>query len=113
MARATQPALVPPRVRSIASPRSRSSLCLRRRSPKGANGSGLSLLWEAVYLVSMDKPWNPVVVGFCGAAMFSAIVAIDRMFGLKAPLTFETAAIGGMLVGGLAAIITNLLPPKR
>jgi hypothetical protein len=61
----------------------------------------------------MDKPGNPIIVGTCCAAIFSVMVAVYEMIGIEAPLTYGTAAVGGMLVGGVAAIVSNHLPPKR
>ena len=61
----------------------------------------------------MDEPRNPVIVGAFCAALFSALVAVYEVIGIAAPLTYGTAAVGGMFVGGVAAILANLLPPKR
>ena len=82
-------------------------------STAAAEGAALLSAAETLYLGSMDKSWNPVVVGACCAAIFSAMVAVYQMIGMEAPLTYGTAVVGGMFSGGIAAIITNLFPPKR
>jgi hypothetical protein len=61
----------------------------------------------------MDKPKNPVIVGAWCAAGFTTIVAACKLIGVEAPLTYGTAAVGGMFWGGLAAIVTNLFPLKH
>ena len=61
----------------------------------------------------MDKPWNPVIIGTCCAAIFSVMVAVYEMIGIEAPLTYGSAAVGGMFVGGIAAFVSNVFPPKR
>ena len=60
----------------------------------------------------MDEPWNPIVVGVSCAAGITAIVAACKIIGVEPPITYWTAAVGGMFWGGLAAIILNQFPHK-
>ena len=58
----------------------------------------------------MVIPWNPVIAGICCAAILTAMVAVSRLVGVEAPLTYWTAAVGGMFWGGVAAIILTRIP---
>ena len=85
----------------------------RSRLHGGGRKAALPPLSETLYPTSMDEPWNPVIVGVSCAAGITAIVAACKIIGIEAPLAYGTAAVGGMFVGGLAAIVSNLLAPKR